>query len=64
MKRRYLVLAAFVGLVFAACGSENSDSKADTVVLDSPAVSDSLDINVADADSTMKDSVVVDATIR
>ena len=39
-------------------------SKADTVVLDSPAVSDSLDISTADADSAMKDSVSIDTTIR
>lgn len=64
MKRRYLVLAAFAGLMWTACGSENSDSKADTVVLDSPAVSDSLDISIADADSTMSDSVSIDTTIR
>ncbi|MDQ8005328.1 MAG: hypothetical protein REI64_11045 [Pedobacter sp.] len=64
MKTKSLFLLAFAALIWSACGSENSDSKANTVVLDSPAVSDSLDISTADADSTMKDSLNIDSTIR
>lgn len=56
MKRRYLLLIALVSLMWTACGSENSDKTADTVALDSPAVSDSLDITATDADSITLDT--------
>lgn len=57
MKRRYLLLFALVGLMWAACNSGRSDQTADTVILDSPAVSDSLDIKAVDADSTGVDTL-------
>lgn len=57
MKRRYLLLIALVGLMWTACGSEKNGQATDTVALDSPAVSDSLDIKATDADSITLDTV-------
>ncbi|MFN0254184.1 hypothetical protein [Pedobacter ureilyticus] len=57
MKRRYLLLTALVGLMWTACGSEKSSKATDTLALDSPAVSDSLDIKATDADSITLDTI-------
>lgn len=60
MKRRYLLSIMLVGLLCNACSSDRSEKTTDTVVLDSPAVSDSLDIRATDADSTTKNDVPLD----
>ncbi|MNK41371.1 hypothetical protein D3C87_600340 [compost metagenome] len=62
MKRRYLLLIALVGLMWTACGSDRSGSTNDTLALDSPAVSDSLDIKTTDADTMLIDTVGLDTT--
>lgn len=62
MKRRYLLAAALVALMWTACSSDRSGNANDTVALDSPAVSDSLDIKTTDADSANIDTVSLDTT--
>ena len=62
MKRRYLLLIALVGLMWTACSSDRSGSTNDTLALDSPAVSDSLDIKTTDADTMLIDTVGLDTT--
>ena len=57
MKKTYLLLLTLTSLAFAACNSERSDSTADTVTLDSPAVSDDMDIKATDADSITIDTL-------
>lgn len=62
MKRKYLLLMAVVGLMWTACSSDKSGSANDTSALDSPAVSDSLDIKTTDADSMAVDTVHLGTT--
>jgi len=56
MKKRYLIVAAVLGLMWSACNSSNNENKTgDKMVTDSPmldsAVSDSLNIKAAPMDS-------------
>ncbi len=58
MKRKYLLLIASVGLIWTACSSDRSSNSNDSLTLDSPAVSDSLDIKAVD--STHLDTIALD----